>query len=213
MLGDTGQSRRDNDASGLFIVQRDGLLVLERGRCPVVQRHVKLFAALARGFNDLLIGERLVLVERQTACNVGCCVEPFVAITLLGVLLQVGRLHDLCLRTDCAADGKDGGEHPETYSFHSCYVMFFAIRWQKYKFLFTYAPPPTDVFLSFNSFLPIAVVLQVLDLVDDFLILPLCLEVYTEADDGSNRTTNDGADDHCQSSVAIFLVELIAQPS
>jgi hypothetical protein len=91
--------------------------------------------------------------------------------------------------------------------------MFFAIRWQKYKFLFTYAPPPTDVFLSFNSFLPIAVVLQILDLVDDFLVLPLCLEVYTEADDGANGTTDDGTDDHWGGSFGIFLVELIAQPS
>ena len=107
MLGNVGQGRRDDDATRLLVVERDGLLVLEGGHCPVVQCQVELFARLARCLDDLLIGERLVLVECEPFGEVGGGIEPLLAIALLGILLQVGSLHDLCVCFECAA--KDNG--------------------------------------------------------------------------------------------------------
>ena len=87
MIGNGIDGRRDNNAASILVVERDGLLVLERRGSPVVQLYIQLVLRLSRCLYDLLIGERLVLVERQTAGQISSSVKPFVTILLLGILL------------------------------------------------------------------------------------------------------------------------------
>ena len=113
MVCDGLEGRRDDDDTGILIVQGDGLLVLEGGRSPVVQHHVQLVLGLARRLEHLLIGQRLVLVESQSLRQVGGSVNPLVAIFLLGIFLQVGGLHDLRLNpSDRSTDTEEHGQHP-----------------------------------------------------------------------------------------------------
>ena len=70
VLGNIGDGGGDDDAPRLLIVERDGLLVLEGGGNPVVERHVKVLLLLARRLDDLLIGQALILVQLQTCCQV-----------------------------------------------------------------------------------------------------------------------------------------------
>ena len=97
MLGNVGQGRRDDDTAGILVIQRNGLLVFKGSRSPVVQGYVQLFLGLAGRLYHLLIGQTLVLVERQSLPDVHGSIEPLVAILALGILLQISTLHHLSL--------------------------------------------------------------------------------------------------------------------
>ena len=64
MTGNVEDGGRDDDTSCFLVVQGDGLLVLEGGCCPVVQRHIQLFLCLAWRLDYLLIRQTLILIER-----------------------------------------------------------------------------------------------------------------------------------------------------
>ena len=119
VVGNGVDGRRYDDASSLLVVEGDGLLVLEGCGGPVVQCHIELLLGLTRGIDNLLVGQALVLVERESRGYVPGSVEPLVAIALLGIFLQVGRLHHLCFDGCCSANRKDSGNHPYSNSFHN----------------------------------------------------------------------------------------------
>ena len=112
---DAGDGRGDDDTACLLVVEGDSGTSTGRwwegSRSPVVQSHVELLLLLTLGWNDLLIGQALVLVERQSLSEALGGIKPLVAVLLLGILLQVGRLYRLSLDCRCAAK-EDGGKHP-----------------------------------------------------------------------------------------------------
>ena len=113
MVGNGFQGRRDDDASGLLVVECNSLFFLEGRRCPVVHHDVQLLFRFAWRLDNLLVGQRLVLVEGQAPGKVGSGVQPLVAVLALGVFLQVGGLHHLCLYFDGrTAQAQQDGHDP-----------------------------------------------------------------------------------------------------
>ena len=133
MLHDVVKGRRDDDASGLLIIQGDALLVLECGRHPVVQGHVELLLRLTRRLYHLLVGQALVLVERQPRSDVPGGIHPLVAVFLFGVFLQIGSLHHLphCLQ---AAEQCRTEQHEKSNALHNR-IVYYRFALQRYEIL------------------------------------------------------------------------------
>ena len=117
MISDTIDRRGDDDAACILIIERDSLLVLKGSRSPVVQRHIKLCLRLTRGLDNLLIRQRLVLIQRQFLGQVSSSIEPLITIFLFSIFLQIGRFHHLCLSTH-STTSKDSGQHPAKNLLH-----------------------------------------------------------------------------------------------
>ena len=118
MVGNAGYLGRDDNGAGLFVVQGDGLLVLEGGCDPVVHEDIELCLGLARSLEDLLDGEAVVLVEVDAFGQVGSSVKPFVAIAFLGIPLKVLGFHHLCRSAYRAAKQDYGNERPQEITLH-----------------------------------------------------------------------------------------------